>query len=185
MSASSSNAARNPAMPDVFLSLGSNVDREKHITSALTELDDLFGPLVVSSIYESEAEGFEGEPFYNLAVKFHSKLPVDEIAAMLREVEVAHGRAENSRKFEPRKLDIDLILYGDLVSKEGGHKIPRDEIARYAFMLEPLAEIAPDYEHPTLGMDFASLWNAFDKRLSRQRRLELHYEAGRLAPKDG
>lgn len=165
-------------MAEVMLSLGSNVEREKHIPEALAELEACFGPLVVSSIYESEAEGFDGEPFYNLAVRFKSELPAQEIAKILREVEIAHGRNENSRKFEPRKLDIDLILYEDLVDEDLG--IPRPEILRYAFMLEPLAEIAENFKHPTANQTFSTLWGDFDRRSLNQRKLPLRYEAGKL-----
>ena len=160
-------------MAEVFLSLGSNVEREKHIPEALAELDALFGPLTVSSVYESEAVGFDGDPFYNLAVGFRSELAAGDIARRLREIEIAHGRAPESRKFEPRTLDIDLILYGEEVLEEGPLKLPREEIARCAFMLEPLAEIAPAFRHPALGLGFARLWEDFDKKQARQRRLEL------------
>lgn len=158
-------------MVEVFLSLGSNVDRERHIAEALEELDELFGPLVVSSVYESEAVGFEGAPFFNLAVGFRSDLSAGEIARKLRAIEIAHGRKENSRKFEPRTLDIDLILYGDQVLEEGGLRLPRDEIAKYAFMLEPLAEIAPDFKHPISGRKLGAMWDCFDKTQMRQRRV--------------
>jgi 2-amino-4-hydroxy-6-hydroxymethyldihydropteridine diphosphokinase len=162
-------------MVEVFLSLGSNVDREKHIPKALAELERLFGPLAVSSIYESEAVGFAGDPFFNLVVKFCSELPVREVARLLREIEVAHGRTEESRKFESRTLDIDLILYGDRVMEEGGIKLPRDEIIQFAFMLEPMAAIAPHFKHPVLGIDFARLWEDFDKNQTRQQRLDLRF----------
>lgn len=175
MSASSSSAAANPTMVEVFLSLGSNMDRERHIPEALAELGALFGPLTVSSLYESEAVGFVGAPFFNLVVKFCSDLSAGEIARMLREVEVAHGRTGESRKFESRALDIDLILYGDQIIEEGGLRLPREEIVRYAFMLEPMAEIAPRFRHPRLGLDFAQLWRLFDKSQSRQRRMEFRF----------
>lgn len=163
-------------MADVFLSLGSNVDREMHISTALRELSALFGQLTVSSIYESEAVGFDGDPFFNLAVKFQSVLPVAEIARMLRDVEIAHGRTAGSRKFEPRGLDIDLLLYGEQVIKEGAIKLPREDIDGLAFVLEPLAEIAPEAKHPVLGQSFASLWAGFDRRHIRQRKSDIQIQ---------
>jgi len=159
-------------MAEVFLSLGSNVDREMHIHKALDEIGRLFGPLTVSSVYESEAVGFRGDPFFNLVVGFRSRLPAGEIARMLREIEIAHGRTVESRKFEPRTLDIDLIIYGDQVGEEEGLKLPRDEIAKYAFMLEPLAEIAPGFTYPGLERNFGQLWEDFDKSQLRQKRTD-------------
>jgi 2-amino-4-hydroxy-6-hydroxymethyldihydropteridine diphosphokinase len=158
-------------MVEVFLSLGSNVEREIHIPQALKELQDLFGRLVVSSIYESAAVGFDGDPFHNLVVKFCSDLPVLEIARLLREIEFKHGRSKASKKFESRALDIDLILFGEQIIEQGRIKLPRDEIIHCAFVLEPLAEIAPRLKHPVLGIEFARLWQEFDKSQLHQKRL--------------
>lgn len=158
-------------MPEVFLSLGSNIDREKHISQALFELLQHFGPLHVSSIYESEAVGFTGDSFYNLAVGFNSDQPVHQIADTLRAIEISHGRNEQSKKFTPRTLDIDLILYGDQVIKDGKLEIPRKEILLYAFMLEPLCEIAPEKKHPVLLKSYQALWNEFDQTQAKQKKI--------------
>ncbi|MBS1213331.1 MAG: folK-2 [Proteobacteria bacterium] len=158
-------------MPEVYLSIGSNVDRDYHIPICLKELEAHFGPLVVSNIYESEAVGFQGDPFYNLVVGFRSEMPVQKLAASLAEIETLHGRNRDSKKFAPRTLDIDLILYGDLVVQEGRLALPRPEITEYAFMLEPLAEIAPDVVHPVLKETYASLWTAYDKSRAQQARI--------------
>lgn len=160
-------------MPEVYVSVGSNVARELNVPSALRELKRRFGPLTISSLYESEAVGFKGAPFYNLVVRFESERPMGEIVNILNEIEIQHGRTRESTKFSPRPLDLDLLLYGDAVLQEGRVKLPREEITEYAFMLEPLAEIAPDRIHPRLGKSFASLWQDFDKRQARQRRMEL------------
>jgi 2-amino-4-hydroxy-6-hydroxymethyldihydropteridine diphosphokinase len=151
-------------MPEVYLSIGSNINRERNIASALQELRNLFGKLRLSSVYETEAVGFDGPPFYNLTILFHSDEPVHQIAKILREIEIRHGRTHKCAKFSGRTLDLDILLYGDLVLKEGKLQIPRDDIIRYAFVLEPLAEIAPDQRHPVTHEKFSVLWSKFDKK---------------------
>jgi 2-amino-4-hydroxy-6-hydroxymethyldihydropteridine diphosphokinase len=158
-------------MPDVFLSIGSNIEREKHIPSALRELEERVGSLTVSGVYESEAVGFEGARFYNLVAAFSTELPVSEIVKILSEIENNHGRTRDCKKFSSRTLDIDLILYGDEVLQEGKLTLPREDITRYAFVLEPLAEIAPNRKHPVIGETYAELWAKFDKTSVNQWRV--------------
>jgi 2-amino-4-hydroxy-6-hydroxymethyldihydropteridine diphosphokinase len=150
-------------MPEVFLSIGSNIDRERHIPSALRELERRFGTLAVSSVYETAAVGFEGPAFHNLVVGFETEHSIPEIAEILTEIEELHGRTRQCKKFSSRTLDLDLLLYGDAVLREGKLNLPRDEITRYAFVLEPLAEIAPDRRHPVTGQSYQALWAGFDK----------------------
>ncbi len=162
-------------MAKVFVSIGSNLERERHIPEAIKELEEAFGPLVVSSIYESEAEGFEGPPFHNLVVAFDTELAVEEVYEALKKIEQCHGRGPGSRKFASRTLDLDLILYDDLVLNDpesGKHMLPRDDILRYAFVLEPLAEIAPEGRHPVLGKTYLELWHSFDREQIRQKKLD-------------
>lgn len=163
-------------MSEVFISVGSNIERETNVASALRALEETFGPLQVSSIYESEAVGFEGAPFFNLVVGFFTALPVEDVASRLAEIEQRHGRTRNSKKFSNRTLDLDLLLYGDEVLHVGKLALPRDEITRYAFMLEPLAELVPARRHPLLGKTYAELWAEYDKTNSRQHRIALDLE---------
>ncbi len=81
-----------------------------------------------------------------------------------------HGRVHGGNKFEARTLDLDLVLYGDLILSEGRLQIPRDEITRYAFVLEPLAEVSPDLRHPETNIRYAELWENFDKSNLRQQK---------------
>ncbi len=82
-----------------------------------------------------------------------------------------HGRSRDSQKFSARTLDLDLVLYGDLIINDGRLQIPRTEIEYYAFVLEPLAEIAPDLEHPIRKINYKTLWAQFDKSALQQTRI--------------
>lgn len=150
-------------MQGVYLSIGSNIEREKNIPSALNELRKLFGDLTLSSVYETDAVGFEGPPFYNMTVEFQSNKPIYALAKTMREIEIRHGRTRKSAKFSGRSLDLDILLYGDLVINDGKIQIPRDDIIHYAFVLEPLAEIAPDQRHPVTHESYSEMWKKFDK----------------------
>ena len=159
-------------MPFGLISIGSNIEKEKNVPSSLAALEKQFGELVISSTYDSEAMGFIGESFYNLVVGFNSDLPVKTVAKKLRQIESDHGRTRECKKFSARTLDLDLILYGDLVVSDGRLQIPRDEITRYAFVLEPLAEIAPELRHPVTGKKYSDLWAEYDKSDLRQEKID-------------
>lgn len=158
-------------MPRGYISIGSNIDRDKNIPASLQALEHRFGKLIVSSIYETEPVGFSGDLFYNLIVGFDSDLDVKEVAQQLRQIELDRGRTRDCRKFTARTLDLDLILYGNLVLRDEQLQIPRDEIERYAFVLEPLAEIAPTLKHPVSHISYAELWDKFDKTNLKQKRI--------------
>ena len=171
MLASLSNAGKNK-MPTGYISIGSNIDKDINISSSLKALSSVFGDLSVSSIYESEAVGFIGDNFYNLVISFHSNLPAKQTAKILKKIELEHGRTRESQKFSARTLDLDLILYGDEIISDGRLQIPRDDIERYAFVLEPLAEIAPEEKHPVSGQTYREMWDNFDKSTLRQTKIQ-------------
>lgn len=149
-------------MTEVFVGVGSNVGRERHIRRGLSALRQSFGELRVSPVYESAAVGFRGSPFYNLVVSFDSKLPPIELVSTLHRIEQACGRRPDAPKFAPRPLDLDLLLYGDLVIDAGRLRLPRPDILQYGFALRPLADLAPELRHPVLGRRYAELWAEFD-----------------------
>lgn len=151
-----------------FISIGSNIDKEIHIPSSIAALKVQFDHIVLSSLYQTAAVGFEGDDFLNLIVQFDSELEPKAVAKILRSIELDHGRTRDSRKYAARTLDLDLILYGDTIINDGRLQIPRDEIERYAFVLEPLAEIAPDLLHPISKKSYAELWSEYDKRDLKQ-----------------
>lgn len=148
-------------MARVYISLGSNIDRERNIAAALEALTDAFGTLVRSSVYECAAVGFDSAPFYNLVVGFDTDMNPRAVQGLLRVIEDRSGRVRTG-SLSARTLDLDLLLYDDLVVEEEGLLLPRDDITRYAFVLGPLAEIAGDRRHPVSGQRFDAMWSGFD-----------------------
>ncbi|CAK0754296.1 2-amino-4-hydroxy-6-hydroxymethyldihydropteridinediphosphokinase [Gammaproteobacteria bacterium] len=148
-------------MVTAYLSLGSNIEPRVHLSKAIQELRSQFGSLCPSPVYGSAPVGFVGDPFLNLVVSFETFRPPEEIYHFLRIVESQHGRTRNDQKHSARTLDIDLLLYGSAVRIEVPI-LPREEILRYAFVLRPLADLAPDERHPILNIAYSDLWNAFD-----------------------
>jgi len=146
----------------VYISIGSNVERERNIPGGLRALHERFGSLTVSTLFECPAVGFEGEDFYNLVAAFDSDEPVLRVNAALHDIEDRFGRDRSRPKFSARTLDFDLLLYGDRVLREGKLVLPRPEIDRVAFVLGPLAELAGSRLHPVHGISFTEMWARFD-----------------------
>jgi len=149
-------------MTEVFASLGSNQNREENIRSAVESLRATFGTLRLSPVYQNRAVGFDGEDFLNMVVAFDSGAEPQEIQQQFRRIEDEHGRIRIGQKFAPRLLDIDLILYGDLVCDEPALKLPRVDIVKYAFVLLPLAELEPEGVHPELNITYGQMWKGYD-----------------------
>ncbi len=102
-------------MARVYISVGSNVERERNIRSCLRALEERFGALTLSRVYQNKAVGFSGADFFNLVVGFTTDADPYSVASCLRTIETAHGRYRDAPKFSPRTLDLDLLLYDDLV----------------------------------------------------------------------
>ncbi|GAA4858260.1 2-amino-4-hydroxy-6-hydroxymethyldihydropteridine diphosphokinase [Luteimonas vadosa] len=145
-------------MARACLSLGSNVSPEANLRSAIAALRARFGPLLLSRVYRTGAVGFDGADFLNAAAVVETVMDPLALDAWLHGLEDAHGRDRAAPRFGDRTLDIDLVLYDDLVLEGPGHlRLPRDEL-RHAFVLRPLAEIAPGMVEPRSGRTLAQLW---------------------------
>ncbi len=134
-------------MENVYLDIGSNIDREENIQSCVDQLRADFKSIEFSKAYESEAFGFEGDPFINLSAKLKTELSFDDLNAYLKKLENKHARKRDDKKFIARTLDVDILLYGDLILQPE-KDLPRAEILKFPFVLFPLAEIAGDIIHP-------------------------------------
>ncbi|NIB43511.1 2-amino-4-hydroxy-6-hydroxymethyldihydropteridine diphosphokinase [Pseudomaricurvus alkylphenolicus] len=143
----------------VYVGIGSNLNRESNIKTAKTHIEDNFEVTNLSSVYESEAEGFSGNRFLNIVVEINTNLDKKDLISRLRKIEFDCGRKESDRKYANRSIDIDLLTYGDQVDASGGVCIPRKDILRYAFVLAPLAEVAPNGIHPVTMDTYDRLWS--------------------------
>jgi len=145
----------------VHIGIGSNIDRENSIRGAVRELAAHYGSLTLSPVYESKAHGFEGDNFYNLVAGFDTAESIERIKETLSRIELRFGRTRQGDRFSARTLDLDLLLYDDIVRHDSQVNLPHPDIQRYAFVLCPLADIAPDLRHPETGLSCARMWEQF------------------------
>jgi 2-amino-4-hydroxy-6-hydroxymethyldihydropteridine diphosphokinase len=150
-------------MARVYISIGSNIEREKHVLSALDALNEWFGDLALSPVYESEAVGFVGEPFLNLVVGVDTGLSVGELSVRFKQLEADNGRRRDVPKFSGRTLDLDILTCDDQVGQVDGVELPRAEILDNAFVLKPLADIAPEVCHPVCHRTYEQLWQSYSR----------------------
>jgi 2-amino-4-hydroxy-6-hydroxymethyldihydropteridine diphosphokinase len=142
------------------LSLGSNRDAAVHLPAAIAALRERFTVLAESPLYRNQAVGFAGADFFNSAVIIDGDLEPLALHTWLHALEAAHGRRRDQPRFSDRPLDIDIVLFDDLVlNGPGPLQIPRAEL-QYAFVLKPLVDIAPDWALPGGGPTLAELWAA-------------------------
>jgi 2-amino-4-hydroxy-6-hydroxymethyldihydropteridine diphosphokinase len=150
-------------VPQVFVAAGSNVAPREHLAVATAELERAFPDVRFSPWYQNRAAGFEGSDFINLVATFNTELCVDELLRVLRGIETLCGRPREAPRWAPRSMDIDVLLYGDLVCRRPDLTLPRPDLLVRAYMLGPLADLAPDLVHPSAGVSIAELWRGFDQ----------------------
>lgn len=150
-------------MARVFLGLGSNIDPDTNLRVAVAELQRRFGDLVLSDTYRSAAVGFEGDDFLNLVVALDSHDSPARIHEQIEEIHNIVGRVRGETRFSSRPLDIDLLLYDDLILHDPPLCLPRSDILEYSFVLRPMAELVPDLVHPATGRTMFEHWQEFDK----------------------
>jgi len=144
------------SLTQVYLGLGSNIERESHLRAGLDALARFLTERRCSPVFESQPVGIKSGPFFNLAVPAHTDLPLMQLDRRLKCSEDDNGRNAPDRKGLP--LDIDVLLYGDLVGNFDGLILPRAEILKNAFVLWPLSLMAPERVHPEVGKTLAELW---------------------------
>lgn len=145
-------------MNQAWLGIGSNVDAERNVRAALRALREEFAAVRLSPVYRSRAVGFDGEDFINLVARIDTDRSPEQLQQWLRALEDAHGRRRDVPKFSDRVLDVDILLYDDLVLDRPGLQLPRPEILNFAHVLRPLAELSPELPHPVDGRTLAELW---------------------------
>ncbi len=153
-------------MARIYISVGSNINRETNVRGAVQQLQQALGGLQLSAVYESEAVGFVGDAFYNLVVGAETSLSVAQLVALCKQIEDNFGRVRDGIKYCGRSLDLDLLLYDDLICQQP-IELPRGEILQNAFVLLPLSELAPQRRHPLTGLSYLQHWQQY----TRQQRL--------------
>ncbi len=148
-------------MARVYVSIGSNIDPQENIVGAVRALRKQYRCIRFSPVYRSAAIGFEGEEFLNLVTGIDTSLLLEEIKTGLMALERRFGRKDSHKGFQSRTLDLDLLLYDDVIRHDAQFDLPRAEIEQHAFVLKPLSDIAPDSVHPETGKTLSEMWQNF------------------------
>jgi 2-amino-4-hydroxy-6-hydroxymethyldihydropteridine diphosphokinase len=156
-----------------FVALGSNIEPEGHLRHAARLLREGFVHTRFSACYRNPAFGFVGADFVNAVAGFETALPVEALVTTLREIETQCGRGPADPRWGPRAIDLDLLLYGQQVGSGPGYTLPRPDLARRAYMLGPLAQLAPELRYPPDGPSIAELWSRFPHGPAGLTRIEL------------
>ncbi|NWG18657.1 MAG: 2-amino-4-hydroxy-6-hydroxymethyldihydropteridine diphosphokinase [Chloroflexi bacterium] len=153
--------------PEVYVSLGSNIAPERNLAEAVRLLRQKCDLLALSSVYRTAPQGYTDQPdFLNMAVKLHTALPPEAFKRdVLDWIEQHLGRVRDPlNKNAPRTIDLDISLWGDAVFSYGAKpwRVPDPDIGRFAHVAVPLAELSPEFLHPTEGLTLAALAARFN-----------------------
>jgi len=160
-----------------FVAIGSNLDPAARMLQAARALRQRFPDARFSRCYRNPAFGFEGPDFYNAVVGFSTTLPIEVLLPQLHEIEALCGRARADPKWQPRRMDLDLLLYGDVVGTGPAYVLPRRDLARRIYMLGPLAELAQEVLYPPSGPTIGQLWAQFPRSGNELTALQLDLNA--------
>ena len=161
-------------MATVYLGLGSNVDAKRNLHLALDEIRRAYGAPQVSPVYRSAAIGFDGPDFLNLVVAVETDDSPEQVVERMESIHRLAGRHREEGRFVARPLDIDILLYDDLV-RDIPPRLPRHDVLDYAFVLRPLADLAPELVHPVTGQTLAAHWEIFDRDSQPLTRVKLSF----------
>jgi 2-amino-4-hydroxy-6-hydroxymethyldihydropteridine diphosphokinase len=164
-------------MSRVYVAIGGNVEPERWFPVAACELRRRFPGVQFSSCYRNPAYGFEGADFVNAVAGFDTIRPPDSVVGDCHEIEGICGRRRDDPKWEPRAMDVDLLLHGDTIAETEAYRLPRPDLLRRCYMLGPLAEIAPGLRHPQTGRTIAEHWQELARQAHSLERIELSLDA--------
>jgi 2-amino-4-hydroxy-6-hydroxymethyldihydropteridine diphosphokinase len=160
-------------MSIAFLGLGSNIQARQNIASGIGALRERFRRVDLSPVYQTVPFGFEGDDFINLVARIETELSPLELKNFLHQLEDQHARNRNAPKFSARTLDIDILLYDDLYLLSPELELPREELLEAAYVLKPLADLAPELRHPVVRKTIAELWEEFPGKTAAMKQITL------------
>ncbi len=165
-------------MPNrAFIELGSNIEPEQFLPLAAIALAELGRIANISQVYETEPVGPPDQPdFLNAAVELETELSPHELRGRLREIEAGLGRVRDGSSYAPRTIDLDLCLYDDLVLDDGTLRLPHPDILERPYLARSLADIDPEFLHPTHGEPMGEIASRLANRSNFRSRQEVREE---------
>ena len=144
----------------VYVGLGANIDPERCLQAGVSALQLAFAQLQLSPVYQTQAVGIHGPDFLNMVVGFETRLSLSALRSWIKQVETQHGRERSLQQPSSHRLDMDVLLYGSLVSST--ENVPRNDVLQQAYVLQPLADLAPSLLYPGSQQTIGELWQASD-----------------------